>query len=325
MVLAQRLACRSVLWAQEWLASAAVGSGVARSGAVDSRAAGSDAVSSGVAGSGAVGSGAAGSVAVSSGAAGSGAVGSGVAGSGAVGSGAVMISLLVLMGKSLLESRPKPAYVRDHQKWPLELELQEPKPPAFPNFRGRLPSGVCLWDLHAALEGTWSSTGVRWLYLLSQLGLGACLAVIIEGRTMTCSYPDWAGMCKHVAAVMRAFGGAFKARVRAMGIWGRPTSFRLPWQNGYAERLIGSVRRECTDHLIAFNAEHLRRILAKYANYYNEVRTHLSLLPHARLSGSKTLFRKYPILGCLHHRYARIAVFGSDMSERCLLRKEKVK
>jgi hypothetical protein len=75
----------------------------------------------------------------------------------------------------------------------------------------------------------------------------------------------------------RAFGGAFKARVRAMGIRDRPTSFRSPWQNGYAERLIGSVRRECTDHLIAFNADHLRRILAKYAIYYNEIRTHVSL------------------------------------------------
>ena len=75
----------------------------------------------------------------------------------------------------------------------------------------------------------------------------------------------------------RAFGGAFKARVRAMGIRDRPTSFRSPWQNGYVERLIGSVRRECTDHLIALNAEHLRRILAKYAIYYNEVRTHVSL------------------------------------------------
>jgi hypothetical protein len=83
-----------------------------------------------------------------------------------------------------------------------------------------------------------------------------------------------------------AFGGMFKARVRAMGIRDRPTSFRAPWQNGYAERLIGSVRRECTDHFIAFNADHLRGILAKCAIYYNEVRTH--------------------VLGGLHHRYARI-------------------
>jgi hypothetical protein len=61
----------------------------------------------------------------------------------------------------------------------------------------------------------------------------------------------------------RAFGLAFKVRVRAMGIRDRPTSLRSPWQNGYAERLIGSIRRECTDHLIVFSEEHLRRILAK--------------------------------------------------------------
>src|SRR5260221_14502381 len=71
----------------------------------------------------------------------------------------------------------------------------------------------------------------------------------------------------------RAFGVAFKAPIRAMGIRDRPTSFRSPWENGYVERLIGSIRRECTDHLIVFNAEHLRRILAKYASYYNEGRT----------------------------------------------------
>jgi transposase InsO family protein len=61
----------------------------------------------------------------------------------------------------------------------------------------------------------------------------------------------------------RAFGVAFKARVRAMGIRDRPTSYRSPWQNGYVERLIGSIRRECADHLLVFNVEHLRRILSK--------------------------------------------------------------
>src|SRR5207245_10827855 len=70
----------------------------------------------------------------------------------------------------------------------------------------------------------------------------------------------------------RAFGVAFKARVQAMGIRDRPTSFRSPWQNGYAERLIGSIRRECIDHLIVFNAEHLRRILAKYACHYRQLK-----------------------------------------------------
>src|SRR5436190_21705630 len=74
----------------------------------------------------------------------------------------------------------------------------------------------------------------------------------------------------------RAFGVAFKARVRAMGIRDRPTSFRSPWQYCFAERLIGSIRREGTDHLIMFNAEHLRRILAKYTSYYNETRTHVA-------------------------------------------------
>jgi hypothetical protein len=61
----------------------------------------------------------------------------------------------------------------------------------------------------------------------------------------------------------RAFGVAVKARVRAMGIRDRPTSYRSPWQNGYVERLIGSIRHECTDHLLVFNVEHLRRILSK--------------------------------------------------------------
>jgi transposase InsO family protein len=107
----------------------------------------------------------------------------------------------------------------------------------------------------------------------------------------------------------KAFGAAFKARVRAMGIRDRPTSFRSPWQNGDVERLIGSIRRECTDHLLVFNADHLRRILAKYASYYNEVRTHVAL-------GKDTPCRRpiqqfgdivaYPILGGLHHQYARI-------------------
>jgi transposase InsO family protein len=68
----------------------------------------------------------------------------------------------------------------------------------------------------------------------------------------------------------KAFGSLFKARIRAMGIRDRPTSFRAPWQNGCVERLIGSIRRECADHLIVVNEEHLRRILAKFNAYYNQ-------------------------------------------------------
>src|SRR5262250_1263035 len=66
----------------------------------------------------------------------------------------------------------------------------------------------------------------------------------------------------------------FESKRWVFGIGLRPSA---PWQNGLVERLIGSARRECTDHVIVFNEEHLRRILSKYASYYNEVRTHLSL------------------------------------------------
>ena len=107
----------------------------------------------------------------------------------------------------------------------------------------------------------------------------------------------------------RAFAGVFKARVRAMGIRDRPTSVRAPWQNGYVERLIGSVRRECTDHLIVFSEEHLRQILAKYSTYYNEVRVHISLgkdAPCTRPIERLGDIVAHPILGGLHHRYARI-------------------
>jgi transposase InsO family protein len=107
----------------------------------------------------------------------------------------------------------------------------------------------------------------------------------------------------------RAFGAIFKARVRAMGIRDRPTSFRSPWQNGYVERLIGSIRRECTDHVIVFSEGHLRRILGKYSAYYNEVRVHTSLGKDAPCCRPIERFGEivaYPILGGLHHRYARI-------------------
>jgi transposase InsO family protein len=62
-----------------------------------------------------------------------------------------------------------------------------------------------------------------------------------------------------------------------MGIRDHPTAPRSPWQNGHAERLIGSIRRECLDHLLVFGEAHLRRVLKTYAAYYNGIRPHLSL------------------------------------------------
>jgi hypothetical protein len=107
----------------------------------------------------------------------------------------------------------------------------------------------------------------------------------------------------------RAFGAAFRARVRAMGIRDRPTFLSVDFAKRHVERLIGSIRRERTDHLIVFNAEHLRRILARYAVYYNEARTHISLRKDAPRRRPIERFGDIvapPILGGLHHRYARI-------------------
>ena len=107
----------------------------------------------------------------------------------------------------------------------------------------------------------------------------------------------------------RVYGEAFTRRVRAMGIRDRPTAPRSPWENGHAERLIGSIRRECLDHVIVFGERHLCHVLRSYARYYNGVRTHLSLakdspLPRRVQAVGGILPR--PILGGLHHHYVRI-------------------
>ena len=99
-----------------------------------------------------------------------------------------------------------------------------------------------------------------------------------------------------------AFGPAYTQRVRAMGIRDRPIAPRSPWQNGYAERLMGSLRRECTDHLIVFSEAHLRRTLKTYASYYNQVRTHLALDKDAPDFRRRQLLRNItalPVLGGL--------------------------
>jgi len=107
----------------------------------------------------------------------------------------------------------------------------------------------------------------------------------------------------------RAYGGVFTSRVRAMGIRDRPISPGSPWQNGIAERLISTLRRECLDQMLIFGEAHLRRILSIYAAYYNQVRTHFALQKDAPLH--QTVQRSgaivgIPILGGLHHQYVRI-------------------
>jgi transposase InsO family protein len=105
------------------------------------------------------------------------------------------------------------------------------------------------------------------------------------------------------------YGEVFIRRVGAMGIRDRPTSPRSPWQNGYAERVIGSIRRECADHVVVLGERHLCHLLLSYMKYYNETRTHLSLNKDAPLSRAvQTVGRILclPILGGLHHHYVRI-------------------
>jgi transposase InsO family protein len=93
-----------------------------------------------------------------------------------------------------------------------------------------------------------------------------------------------------------------------MGIRDRPISPRSPWQNPYVERLIGTLRRDCLDHVLIFGERHLRCVLASYSLYYNEARTHLSLgkdAPLRRAVQRDGTITVTPILSGLHHRYAR--------------------
>src|SRR5215204_123059 len=106
-----------------------------------------------------------------------------------------------------------------------------------------------------------------------------------------------------------AYGEVFVRRVAAMGIRDRPISARSPWQNGYAERLIGSIRRDCLDHVVVFGERHLRHVLRSYQRYYNEARTHLSLNKDAPVPREvRALGRVLPVavLGGLHHQYVRV-------------------
>jgi transposase InsO family protein len=108
------------------------------------------------------------------------------------------------------------------------------------------------------------------------------------------------------------YEGSFRQRVRGMAIEEVLTAPRSPWQNPYAERLVGSIRRECVDHIMVLNESSLRRILKSYFQYYLRSRTHLSLgkdTPVARMIHPPELgvVVEIPEVGGLHHRYERQA------------------
>ena len=128
-------------------------------------------------------------------------------------------------------------------------------------------------------------------------------------RQMTEAFP-WVSAPEYLVRDNdRAYGQVFTSRLRAMGIRDRPISPGSPWQYGIAERLIGTLRRECLDQVVVFGEAHLRRVLAAYAMYYNQTRTHLTLrkdAPSGRAVQQIGTVVAIPVLGGLHHRYARI-------------------
>ena len=128
-------------------------------------------------------------------------------------------------------------------------------------------------------------------------------------RQITDAFPWNEAPCYLIRDRDGIYGAAVTRRLRTMGIRDKPIAPGSPWQNGFAERLIGSIRRECADHIIVLSEAHLRRILTKYAAYYNELRTHWSLnkdAPIHRAIQHVGNIVSAPILGGLHHHYVRV-------------------
>jgi len=108
------------------------------------------------------------------------------------------------------------------------------------------------------------------------------------------------------------YGERFRNRVKSLGIDEVLTAPRSPWQNPYVERIIGSIRRECLNHVIILNERHLRRQLKSYSTYYHEARTHLSLdkqspVPRSIEPPEQGKVVAIPHVGGLHHEYRRAA------------------
>jgi putative transposase len=108
----------------------------------------------------------------------------------------------------------------------------------------------------------------------------------------------------------KIFSKRFQKRVRSTGIEEVLIAYRSPWQNAYVERLNGSIRRECTDHIIVWNERHLKKVLRGYFDYYNNDRTHLGIKkesPTGRQITKQTSISdclvELPKVGGLHHRY----------------------
>ena len=174
--------------------------------------------------------------------------------------------------------------------------------------------GICAVDLFVV-----PTIGFKLLY---------CLLVLAHGRRklvhhVVTAHPTAAWAARQIVEAFpwdeaprylvrdrdAVYGEVVRRRRRGLSIRDRPTAPRSPWQNACVERLIGSARRGCIDHVIVFGETHLRRIMSMYASYYNEARTHLSLgkdTPAGRPIARSGRVIAEPMVGGLHHRYARI-------------------
>jgi putative transposase len=132
------------------------------------------------------------------------------------------------------------------------------------------------------------------------------------GQQMVQAFPEDTALRYLLRDQDKIYGADFIERVQAMGFQQVLSAPASPWQRAFVERLIGSIRRECLDHLIVLNQEHLRRVLKSYFSYYHESRTHLSLernspIPREVEPRGKGRIVAIPRVGGLHHRYQRCA------------------
>jgi transposase InsO family protein len=194
-----------------------------------------------------------------------------------------------------------------------------PKVPS-PTWRAFLRNHMC--DMAAVDMFVVATATFQLLYALIVLGHDRRRVIHFEvtpnptqiwlARQMTEAFP-WDTAPRYLVRDRDAsYGQIFRDRVRAMGIREVVTAARSPWQNAYVERIIGSIRRECLNHVIIFDERHLRRVLSSYFFYYHKTRTHLSLdkdCPESRTVQLPAVGKiiAFPEVGGLHHRYERRA------------------
>lgn len=130
------------------------------------------------------------------------------------------------------------------------------------------------------------------------------------GQQVIYAFPERAAIKYLIRDRDSIYGHEFRRRIQSLSIKEVVCAARSPWQNAYAERLIGSIRRECQDHMVVLSERHLRRVLKSYFSYYHRSRTHRALAkdaPELREIQNRGEIVAIPQIGGLHHRYERRA------------------